>query len=51
MNTYAADGPLEPPGMNDEDCLCEDECGDLCTDDTCYCSYHISDEWEYDRQD
>lgn len=49
--SYAADGRLEPYGINDEDCLCEDDCGDLCTDDTCDCSYHAVNEWEYDTAD
>ena len=48
MSNYAADGPLEPPWVNDPDCLCEDECEEMCTDENCDCPYHAVNEWEWD---
>jgi hypothetical protein len=50
---YAADGPLEPPWVNMEDCLCDDDC-DTCSDESCECTYH--ERWapsmdeDYDRE-
>ena len=38
--SYAADGPLDPPWVDSEDCLCDDDC-DTCLDESCDCSYHI----------
>lgn len=49
--SYAANGSLEPPWVNDDDCLCEDECADMCGDDSCDCPYHAVNEWEYDTAD
>jgi hypothetical protein len=52
--SYAADGPLDPPWVNSEDCLCEDDC-DTCADDSCECSYHerwapsMDEDYELDR--
>ena len=52
--SYAADGPLDPPWVDSEDCLCDDDC-DLCSDESCDCSYHIrytpSMDEDYDRWD
>jgi hypothetical protein len=46
------DGPLDPPWVNMENCECDDEC-DICSDDSCECTYH--ERWtpsmdeDYDR--
>ena len=38
--SYAADGPLDPPWVNDKyDCECDVYC-DMCSDDQCECYYH-----------
>ena len=47
--SYAADGPLEPPWVNEEECLCVDECGEWCETDDCECVYHREEPCEDDR--
>lgn len=47
---YAADGQLEPPWVNDEDCLCVGECEEYCEDEECDCPYHGGDEYEFDKE-